>query len=291
VSPPRSRLLPAALLLLIVAIWGWTFVIVKDAVAVYGVLPFLAVRFLIGALCLAPFGASRPDHRTLAVGVGLGAVVGVAFLLQTLGLTQSSASNTGLITGLFVVFAPLANRLLFGVRIAGRYWIAIAASLAGLGLLTGAGPAGLGLGDLLILGCAALFGLHVALLDRFAGGRDPVALAFGQVSAAAALLLAIWLAQGTPVAPPRSVWPALLITGVLASAAAYLVQTYAQQRLPAVDVALILLAEPLFAVLFGVWLHGDHFTGLQALGGAVMLATMAALEWSRHRAGCVTSPA
>ena len=277
------RLLPAGLLLLIVAIWGWTFVVVKDAVALYGVLPFLAVRFTIGALCLAPACARRLDRRTLGLGLAIGLVVGVAFLLQTLGLTRSSASNTGLITGLFVVFAPLANRLLFGVRITGRHGIAIAASLAGLALLTGAGPTGLGLGDLLTLGCAALFGLHVALLDRFAAGRGATVLAFGQVASAAALFVVIWLAQGTPVAPPRSVWPALLITGVLASAAAYLVQTFAQQRLPAVETALILLAEPLFAVLFGVWLHGDRFTVVQAAGGALMVAAMAAIEWSNHR--------
>ncbi len=252
--------------------------VVKDAVAIYGVLPFLAVRFSIGAACLGLACARRIERGTLFTGAAIGLVVGLAYLLQTQGLTNSSASNSGLITGLFVVFAPLVNRLLFRVQIARRHGIAIALSLAGLALLTGAGPAGLGRGDLLTLGCAVLFGLHVALLDRFAKGRDATVLAFGQLGAAALLFLLIWMAQGHPVAPPRSVWPALLITGVFASAAAYLVQTYAQQRLPAVKTALILLGEPLFAVLFGVWLHGDRFTPIQLAGAAVMVLTMVWVE-------------
>ena len=282
-SAHDNRLLPAGLLLLIVLIWGWTFVIVKDAVALYGVVPFLAVRFLIGALCLAPLGLRRGAGPTFGLGAAIGLVMGAAFLLQTLGLATSSASNTGLITGLFVVFAPLTNRLLFGVRLSTGCWIGIGLSLVGLALLTGAGGEAMRRGDLLTLGCAALFGLHVALLDRHARGRNPLALATGQVAAAAVLFTLVWLIQGPVAWPPRAVWPALLLTGVLASAAAYLVQTYAQQRLRAEQTALIMLAEPLFAVLFGVWLHGDRFTGAQLAGGLLMGAAMLGTEWVAHR--------
>ncbi len=272
------RPLPAVLLLGIVVVWGWTFVVVKDAVAVYGVVPFLAVRFLIGAACLGGICARRMEAATLRTGGAIGLVVGVAFLLQTLGLDRSSASNTGLITGLFVVFAPLANRLLFDVRISGLHGLAIAVSLAGLALLTGAGSACVRSGDLLTLGCAALFGLHIALLDRYARGRDAAVLAFGQVGAAAALFAAVWLAWGRLAWPPPRVWPALVITGVVASAAAYLVQTYAQQRLSAVQTAMILLAEPLFAVMFGAWLQGDRFTPVQMAGAVLMVSAMVFVE-------------
>jgi drug/metabolite transporter (DMT)-like permease len=284
--PPARRLLPAGLLLAIVAIWGWTFVIVKDAVAVYGVIPFLAVRFTLGAACLGAVCARRADLPTLRIGGAIGLVVGAAFLLQTLGLARTSASNAGLITGLFVVFAPLANRALFGVRIRRVYWVGIAVSLVGLGLLTGAGPSGFGWGDVLTLGCAALFGLHVALLDRHAKGRNASVLALGQVGAAAALFIMVWLARGGAKWPPPQVWPALIVTGVFASALAYLVQTYVQQRLPAVDAALIMLAEPVFAVLFGALLQGDRFTALQVAGAAVMVATTLVVEtWGRRGDG------
>jgi drug/metabolite transporter (DMT)-like permease len=283
--PRLNRLLIAGLLLAVVAVWGWTFVVVKDAVAVYGVIPFLAVRFALGTGCLGLVCARRIDLPTLRTGAAIGLLVGAGFLLQTLGLARTSASNSALVTGLFVLFAPLANRLLFGVRIRGVYWIGIAASLAGLGLLTGADAGGVGAGDLLTLGCAAVFGLHVALLDRYAKGRNAAVLALGQVGAAAALFGAAWLLQGGLAWPPAHLWPALLVTGIVASAVAYLVQTYAQQRLPAVDTAMILLAEPVFAVLFGVLLHGDRMTPRQIAGGTLMVATMALLEWPRRGTG------
>jgi drug/metabolite transporter (DMT)-like permease len=278
---PARRVALTGLLLGVVAVWGWTFVLVKDAVAVYGVLPFLAVRFTLGAACLGAVSARRLNARTLRTGAAIGLVLGVAFLLQTVGLTKTTASNCGLITGLFVVFVPLSNRLLFGVRTRPMFWAGIAASLVGLALLTGAGLHGIGPGDLLTLGCAALFGLHIALLDRFARGHDASVLAFGQIGSTAVLLAAMWLIQGHPAWPPPAVWPALAVTGVLASAAAYLIQTYVQQRLPAVETAMILLAEPVFAVLFGVLLHGNRFTALQAAGGVLMVASMVWAEWPR----------
>lgn len=276
--PPARRLLLAGLLLGVVAVWGWTFVIVKEAVAIYGVLPFLAVRFTLGTACLGAVCARRVHRRTLRSGAAIGLVLGAAFLLQTFGLAHTSASNTGLITGLFVVFAPLANRVFFGVRIRGALWAAIGLSLVGLALLTGAGPAGLGLGELLTLGCAALFGLHVAMLDRYAKGHDATVLACGQLAGATLLFLVFCAGTGGLVMPPASVWFALLITGVLASAVAYLVQTFVQQRLSAVETALIMLLEPLFAVLFGYLLQGDRMTPLQISGGVLMVMTMAVTE-------------
>ncbi|MCX7006202.1 MAG: DMT family transporter [Kiritimatiellaeota bacterium] len=276
--PLARRLLLAGLLLGVVAVWGWTFVIVKDAVAIYGVLPFLAVRFTLGAACLGAVCARRVKRRTFRTGAAIGLVLGVAFLLQTFGLARTSASNTGLITGLFVVFAPLANRMFFGVRIRGALWAAIGLSLIGLALLTGAGSSGFGLGELLTLGCAALFGLHVALLDRYAKGHDATVLAFGQLAGAAILFLAFCAGTGGLVMPPAGVWFALIITGVFASAIAYLVQTYVQQRLSAVETALIMLLEPLFAVLFGFLLQGDRMTPLQISGGVLMIVTMALTE-------------
>ena len=177
-----KRLLPSALLLAIVIAWGWTFTVVKDAVAVYGVVPFLAVRFAIGSACVGVFAVRGAELRSLRTGAWIGLVLAAAYLLQTFGLRYSTATNTGLITGLFIVFTPLANRVLFGVRTRRVLWAAIAVSLCGLVLLTGAGPQGLRAGDRLTLGCAACFGLHVALLDRYSKGHRAVTLALGQLA-------------------------------------------------------------------------------------------------------------
>lgn len=273
-----NRLLPTVLLLAIVVAWGWTFTVVKDAVAVYGVVPFLAVRFAIGAACVGPFAARGAERRSLMAGVWIGPVLAAAYLLQTFGLRSSTATNTGLITGLFIVFTPLANRLLFGVRTRRGLWAAIAVSLGGLALLTGAGPHGWRAGDLLTLGCAACFGLHVALLDRYAKGHRADTLTLGQLISATVLFAGVWVIQGPVGWPPAEVWPALLLTGGICTAAAFYVQTFAQQRLSAVETGLIILAEPIFAALFGWLLAGDRLTGLQCLGAGLMVAAVFAAE-------------
>jgi drug/metabolite transporter (DMT)-like permease len=273
-----GRLLPSVLLLAIVIVWGWTFTVVKDAVAVYGVVPFLALRFAIGSACIGLFAVRNTELRSLRTGLWIGPVLAAAYLLQTFGLRHSTPTNTGLITGLFIVFAPLANRLLFGVRTRRVLWAAIAVSLCGLGLLTGAGPHGLQAGDPLTLGCAACFGLHVALLDRYSKGHRAVTLVLGQLVAATVLFAGAWAIQGPLEWPPAEVWPALLLTGGICTAAAYFVQTFVQQRLSAVETGLIILTEPIFAALFGWLLAGDRLTGLQILGAGLMVAAVFAAE-------------
>jgi drug/metabolite transporter (DMT)-like permease len=269
-----NRLAWSGLLLAIVAVWGWTFVLVKDAVGLYGVLPFLAVRFAIGTACLAGFAAPHVTRKTFAAGAGIGIVLALAFLLQTIGLNYSTATNTGVITGLFVVFAPLANRLLFGVKTSGVQWAAIVASLIGLLLLTGSAPGGLVVGDLLTLGGAASFGLHVALLDRYSKHHSAQGLVLGQLAAATLIFLCVWPLVEAPCWPSRQVWPALLICGAVATALAFFVQTSVQARLSAVRTVMIMLMEPIFAAVFGYLLHGDRLNGAQVAGAALMVVAI-----------------
>jgi drug/metabolite transporter (DMT)-like permease len=273
-----NRLALSVLLLGIVAVWGWTFVLVKDAVEVYGVVPFLAVRFAIGTACIGLFVGRRTDGRTWRAGGWIGVVLAVAYLTQTVGLDHSTATNTGLITGLFIVFAPLANRLLFGVRTTPLLWGAIAISLVGLALLTGAAADGLAGGDWFTLGCAASFGLHVALLDRYSKGHRAGPLVLAQLLAATCIFAGVWMISEPLRWPPAEVWPALLVTALVATSLGYFVQTFVQQRLSAVETAMVILTEPLFAVAFGYMLHGDRLSGLQILGGVLMVAALFATE-------------
>jgi len=307
-----KRLALSALMLSIVAVWGWTFVVVKDAVAAYGVVPFLAIRFLIGAAALGLFAAggrlircvllfgrssvarvlpentaSAKRWHTLEVGGLIGLVLAAAYLFQTFGVDNTTATNAGLITGLFIVFAPLANRILFGVRTGRVHWAAIAVSMLGLVLLTvyEAGNGHSKFGDVLILGCAVCFGLHVALLDRHAHRHDAGVLAFGQLGAATVVFFAIWAvllvwrpADYSIAWPTRQVWFAFAVTGLIATAAGFLVQTYVQQRLSAVETAVIIVTEPLFAALFGYWLAGDRLSAAQWFGALLMICAVIVAE-------------
>jgi drug/metabolite transporter (DMT)-like permease len=262
------------LLILVTAVWGWTFVVVQDAISTFGVIGFLALRFALASLALSPIVFSGITRRTLLVGGGIGVVLAGAYLFQTLGLLYTTPTNSGLITGLFVVFAPLADRLFFGVRASRQIIVAVALSLLGMALLAGGGPEGVNVGDILTLLCAAALGLHIALLSRYAAGHDASGLTFAQIFAMTVLFGALWPLSGEVAFPPPEVWVALLVTGLLASAGAFYVQTFVQQRLPAARTAVILTMEPAFAAFFGYWLAGDRLVAVQVFGAVLVLSAV-----------------
>jgi drug/metabolite transporter (DMT)-like permease len=258
------------LLLMVTAVWGWTFVLVKDAVSQYPTLPFLQVRFALALLVMAILVRRLPTRVELRYGLTAGVVLAAGYLTQTSGLTMTSPGNAGLITGLFVVFTPLLNRL-FGAPIHWWTWGATALSLAGLVMLTG-GPAGMGVGDLLVLACAVLFALHIVLLGRWSPGRPAAPLAMVQMAACVLLFSAggTWQLR----APAGAVWLAIAVTGVFASALAFYIQTWAQQHLSPSRTALILATEPAWALAAAVVLAGQRFGAIQAAGAALVLVAI-----------------
>ena len=273
-----SSRLATLLLLGVTAVWGWTFAVVHEAVAVYSVSGFLALRFLVAsALTLVMWGRYL-TRRSLLAGLGVGLLLALGYLLQTWGLRFTTATNAGLITGLFVVIAPLLERILFRVRSGWLPWAAAAVSLVGMTLLTGRLPTSLAVGDLLVLGCAFGFGSHIAALSRVAQQHDPRALGTGQMVCMGALFLLLWPALERPVLPPAEVWPAILLTGAVASALAYFIQTTAQRHLSTSRTAILLTTEPMFAGLFGFLLLGERLAPAQLAGAALILGAVVMSE-------------
>ena len=272
---PAIRIVPALLLVGVTAIWGWTFVVVKDAIASYPVVSFLGVRFVLAALVLWLIVLLlRQRGRVALAGLTIGVVLAFSYLSQTLGLKGTSVANTGLITGLFVVFTPIIDRLLWRVPSQRSTWLAAGFAFLGTALLTGGAPRGFHLGDLFVLLGSVGFALHITLLSRYAAA-GPLLLAAWQMTAAGLLLTAgAVLTRSTVLPAPSSVLPALAITGILASAIAFWVQTYAQQRLPASRAALILTMEPAFTVFFAFLLAAERFRLLQAVGATLILLAL-----------------
>jgi len=279
-------MLALAALLAVTAVWGVTFVQVKDAVALYPLFAFLAIRFAIATLTLAVPGTRRVLSLGRA-GIGAGALLGLllaaGYVLQTAGLERTTVSSTGFVTGMYVVLTPLLALVLFRSRIAPAAWAGVGVSTAGLALLSGvhAGSAG---GDLLVLAGAAVYSLQIVLMERFAPRYDAVAFTLVEMAAACSGLLIIALARGE-LGVPRgwTVWGALLVTGVFASALAFLVQTWAQRRTSATRTALAFTMEPVFAALFGITLAGDRlgalgWTGCAAIMAGIILAEPAAAD-------------
>ena len=261
------------LLVGVTAVWGWTFVVVQDAISAYGVLAFLALRFALASVALAPLflGMTR---RTLLVGSGIGLVLAIGYLFQTLGLLYTTPTNSGLITGLFVVVAPLTARAFFKVDVSPQIVAAVFLSLTGIVLLAGQSPSGVRVGDVLTVVCAGALGLHIALLSRYASEHDAGSLALAQMLSMAILFSLLWPLFEPVVMPPREVLFAIGLTGLVASALAFYIQTTVQQRIPAARAAIILTTEPLFAALFGYWLAGDRLSPVQLAGAALILSAL-----------------
>ncbi|HVS49207.1 MAG TPA: DMT family transporter [Candidatus Dormibacteraeota bacterium] len=261
-------------LLMVTAVWGWTFVLVKDALTHYPTLPFLQLRFILAFLVMVVLVRRLPTRREAWVGLLAGAVLAAGYLTQTVGLTITSPGNSGLITGLFVVFTPLIDRI-FGVRLFWWTLIAVATALAGTVMLVG-GPAGFGLGDLLTIACAFLFALHIVLLSHWSPGLRSAPLAMLQMGTSALIFSAggSWSLQ----LPSPDVWLAIAVTGVFASALAFYIQTWAQQHLSASRTALILTTEPAWALVAAVVLAGQRFGPLQAVGAGLVLAAIVGHE-------------
>lgn len=259
------------LLIAVTAVWGWTFVLVKDAISRYPTVPFLGLRFLLALLVMVVAVRALPDRRSLKVGALIGLVLALGYLFQTLGLQTTSPGNAGLITGLFVVFTPLLERL-FGRPVPRRTLVAVAAALIGTFLLAGGAHSRMGFGDLLVVLCAVAFALHIVLLSHFSPGLPAAPLALAQMGAAA-LLFGVAGAPGFRL-PTGSVWVAILVTGVFASALAFFIQTWAQAHLSASRTALILATEPAWALLFSVLLAGQRFGTVEAAGAGLVLVAI-----------------
>ncbi len=267
----------------IAAVWGLTFVMVQDAIAVLPTMAFLAYRFGSAAVLVAVIFRDR--IRSLgAAGWRAGALMGVflcaGYVFQTLGLEHTSASNAGFITGLMVVFTPVLGAVFLGQRLPAIAWVAAAVSAAGLYLLSGAGG-GLELrGDGLVLLCAIAFAAHILVTDRAVGGprRRRAAGGAAQRGRAGVPGRGRALRASSRCRAGSTVWSALLVTSLVASALGFFVQTYAQRNAPPARTALILASEPAFAGLFGYLLADERLGAVSWLGAAMILAAIVAVE-------------
>lgn len=288
-----ARLVADGVLLALTAAWGLTFVSVKEAVARIPVFTFLSLRFGLAVLTLAVWAMARGEvrgfgpggFRAVRAGLATGLALFAGYALQTAGLAQTSASRAGFITGLSVTLVPLLEAGLARAR--PDRW-----ALGGVGLVAAGlalmfwepSEAGLRRGDLLVLGCAAAFAVHVMAVAHLGRRHAPVPFTLWQAAAVGALSLpAAWLERGRVPQPDPSLLFTLLLTGVLVSGLGLAVQAWAQRHTSATHAAVIFSLEPVFAAAAGAWLGGEQLAGRTLAGGATILAGMLLAELGRLR--------
>jgi drug/metabolite transporter (DMT)-like permease len=284
-----TRTKAEAFLVVVTAIWGCTFVVVKGALADASPLPFLAVRFLLaGLLLLAILGRGQVDGATIVPGSILGFFLFAGYLFQTWGLTYTTPSKSAFLTGFSVILVPVIM-MLSGSRMGPATLIGGALGLCGIYLLVApSGMAATNRGDLLTLAGALSFAIHIVLVGHYTKKFSFLHLVPVQI-----LVVGLLSLVALPVAPNQTLHltgrlvGAILVTAVLATGVAFSVQNWAQQYTPAAHTALIFALEPVFAALCSRLVMGEHLGGRVLLGSGLILAGMVISEvW----AGRLPSP-
>jgi drug/metabolite transporter (DMT)-like permease len=276
----NDRLTADIALVIVTAVWGATFFMIKDALQTVPPFWFVTLRFGLAGALLAPFamrgGSLRADGN---VGIAVGLLLFLGYALQTLGLQFTSASRAGFITGLAVVFVPCAEALVFRSRPTRGTLVGVGLSVAGMALLVfGArDPGQVALGDVLVLGCALAFSAHILAIGRAAQRANLLRLTFIQVLTVGALSLGLAAAlERFPSTEVIAAVPAVGFTAVFATVGAYYVQARAQRFTSPTHTALIFALEPVFAAAFAFALAGERLTQLETTGCALIVLGMIA---------------
>ena len=282
--------MPRLALLLTTLIWGATFPATKAVLEQIPPLSFLFLRFLLGAL-LVGGGLllwRLRLHREPAV-LRASAIATccmfIGYLLQTVGIQYTTASNSAFITALYVVIVPLILR-----RFDRRVWLATGIATVGLWLLVKPN-ASVNIGDFLTLGCAVSFAAHIACLERFTREVDAPSLFAWQMLASAVLLFPTMLIEQAPAqafAPTPLLLVSLGVTGGLATGA-FAVQMWVQRIVPAQQVALIFASEPAYAAWLSWYFLGETMDTQGWIGsGLIVLAVVVGAYGSGPRSSSPT---
>ncbi len=285
-----SRTQANLLLLLVALIWGSAFV--AQAHAKVGVEPytFTGIRFLLGALIIAPFAwrdlrtvarrEVRPGRREMMGVLVLGLLLMLGAVFQQIGINGTTVTNAGFLTALYVPLVPLISWLLLRARPHWSVWPTSLGCLVGTWLLSGAEQVAISSGDLWVIASSLFWALHVMLVGRVADRlAAPFLVAAGQflVCGLACLLWAVFT-ESISLAGIRLAAMPILYTGIISVGIAYTGQVVGQRYAEAADAAIILSAETLFAALFGFLLMGDRLSAAGLAGCALILVCILAVQ-------------
>ena len=271
----QLKLAPWALLA-VAAAWGAAFVVMKPAIERQSVNSFLATRFVVAVvvmILLRPSVLRKINKEILLKGSLAGLFLGTGYIFQTLGLARTGAAITGFVTGLYVVLTPLIAAVFLKEKIKAFTWFCVVLATIGLALLSLRGWE-VGIGEALVFVSAIAFAAHIVTLSKWSLGFDAYALTIVQLSICALLTGVISIGQGYEKPTDSGVWGVVIFTAVIATAVAFIVQTWSQAHMSSTKVAVILTMEVVFAALFAVAFGGESLTLQVSIGGAMVLLAM-----------------
>lgn len=276
-------------LVVICIIWGTTFAIVKNTVKVVDPILLIALRMIIASiivtfLCWRRGLLKRMGGETWRSAAVVGIFVYMGFVLQTIGISLTTATKTGFITGLAVVFTPMLSPYILKKNPEWYSWLGVAIAVLGLGMLSLDGWQMPSVGDIYVLACALCFGFQIVLLEKYSPRLNGLLLSMAQF---------IWigllaLATAAPKLPEvmdftPQIWLIIIYLGVMATAVCFMVQTIAQRYVPAVRAAIILQLEPVMGFFFAWLLLGEKLNTRQLFGALMILAAVGVCQYGDYR--------
>ncbi|MFT8870761.1 MAG: DMT family transporter [Sporolactobacillus sp.] len=270
------------LLVLVTALWGSSYLMMKTGLANLGVFNLISLRFLLAFCLLAPFFYRRLRHTTRKTVIHafiLSLNLIAVFATIMFGLQHDSASKAGFINALTAVFVPLLDFLCFRCKPERKVVLAIFTAFCGVALLTCEGGFIPGTGDLFCIAGAVFNALYLLLVDRFSKQEDGVALSVWQMGLTGVFSLLLSLSVEPFKLPVSSAgWMAVLGLGVLCSAVGYTLQNVAQRYTVSSHAGLIFMLEPVFSALFAYVLIGETLSAQGYAGAALVMLSIVLLE-------------
>jgi len=265
------------LLITAAAVWGVSFVVVKEALTSASPLLFLALRFTIATLVLAPFvdlrgGFSRAELRA---GVVLTALLASGFATQAYGLQYTTPARSAFIVAMSSVLAPFIALVLLRHRTGWMVLLALVIAGGGIYFLTAPDTGGLNRGDLWTLITAVVFGGHIVAVSEFSKRFDAQRLVWLQLPGTAlGTLIAALLLEQLRFDWSFSLIAALLFLAVMSTVVALVWQFRAQREMSSARASLLFCLEPVFAALTSWLFWGETFSASQGFGALLILAGM-----------------
>jgi drug/metabolite transporter (DMT)-like permease len=271
----KRNWLAAASIFTVACAWGATFSLIKDVLRQIAPEPFIALRFTLAGVVLLAIALQQRQLNRALIGPSLllGTLVFVGYWMQTRGMLFISPSRSALLTGLYVVMVPFADRVLRKTRVSMQAWMASLLALIGTTMLIGGFEARPSIGDLLTIACAFCFALHVVFTADFTTQHSPLGLAAIQVLAVGLFAVPPSFFAPRPVMS-REVVAVIVATAIVTTAIAFVALMWGQARVSATEAAVILSFEPVAASVTSILWYGEPFTRSFAIGGALIFAAM-----------------
>ncbi|MEU8824694.1 DMT family transporter [Streptomyces sp. NPDC048636] len=280
-----GRRVAMAALVCAAAVWGWSYIATVWLLAEMNTASLVAVRFVLAGLIML---AARPravwslGRRDTLVGLALALCLGAGTVLQVEGQHSLPASESGFLTSLFVVLAPLVAWSLFGTRVSRGVWGGVVAAMAGLAVISFNGVS-LSLGSWLTLTSALCYATQMALLSEHSSADKVYGLATLQILGTGVMAACWAVPTGLDLPDTPAGWGWIVYLTLLATIGMYGAQTWAQSRVSAASAAVVMACEPLFVAMFSV-LIGATLTNRTMIGGALILVAMAVVIVSERQA-------